>query len=515
MTQRRILFLDANRLTSHAWSGGSMRPSREFTADSNGLEAFGEYLSRHTNTVFTILVDVTEEGFQLEDVPYVSGKDRNALTSRRLSQYFYGTPYSMAISLGRETAGRRDEKILFAAITQPRHIDPWLEAMRQASSQLAGVYSAPQALASLLSSPGKTKGPQLVLSMTRSGVRQTFFSNGKLQFSRLTVLATGSQEEAAIACAVEAEKIYQYLTGQRMLPHNAPLKIQVLAHPGQFGTIRAHCRSSAELNFEYLDLLLEAKKSRLKTEPTDSRCELLLLHEVARRPPAVQFAPPAERHFFRLWQIRFGLTAAAALVFSSCLIYAGKQYYSTHSLNQDTQELQADARADQARYEAELKALPQLPISTEDVRELVNRFEELARRSPLLETTLIPLSRALDATPGIEIQRIDWKLSDKLPVSTAQVSGAYKQPPLTVSGSYFVVAEVDAQLPVALLNDHRAMLELINRFATELAKEQSLGLQMMQLPFDVESGKTIKSSADTPVSQAEAPKFAFRLIQGL
>src|SRR5207302_802113 len=100
-----------------------------------------------------------------------------------------------------------------------------------------------------------------------------------------------------------------------------------------------------------------------------------------------------------------------------------------------------------------------LPISTDNMRTLVDRFEELAKRSPLIETTLIPLSRALDANPGIELQRIDWKLSDKLPAAADQVSGAFRQPKLELSGSYYAVAEVGAHLPIALVNDHRAMLQ--------------------------------------------------------
>ena len=510
---RRLLFLDANRLSAYSWQGGQLQAEREFTADANGVADFDAYLAEHTDSVFSILADVAEEGFQMEDVPYVTGRDRSALTARRLAQYFYGTSYSLAISLGREKSGRRDEKVLFAALTQPRHFDAWLAAMRHNGVQLAGLYSAPQAIASLLATH-KMAGPKLVLTITRSGVRQTFFHDGKLQFSRLAVLATGGLEEAAIACAVEAQKIYQYLAGQRQVQRNSALEVLILAHPAQFGIIRAHCHPSAELNFDYIDLLAESKSNKLKSVIADSHCDLLLLHELVHRPPAQQFAPPEERHFYRLWQIRSGLTAAAAVVFLACLLFAGKQYFSAHALNEATLTFDSNRQADQAKYDRALQALPQLPINTEDMRTLVARFEDMANRSPLLETTLIPLSHALDATPGIELQRIDWQLTDKLPTPTTMETGSLKQPSLSISGSYYVVAEIQAQLPVALINDHRAMLQLINQFVAELDKQKTLGVQMTQLPFDVESGKTIKSSDDASSNQAEAPKFSLRLIQG-
>ena len=515
MAQRRLLFLDASKLSAYTWQGGQLRAGRDFAADAAGAEAFEKYLEKNVKSVFSILADVAEEGFQIEDVPFVRGKDRAAISNRRLAQYFYGTPYSLSISLGRDKGGRRDEKMLFAALTQPRYFESWLAAMNKVGIQLAGIYSAPMALAALITSSRKMEGPELVLSMTRSGVRQTFFNDGKLYFSRLATLATGGVEEAAVAYAVEAQKIYQYLAGQRLIDREATLKVLVLSHPAQVNAIRAHCKDSTELQFEYVDLLAEAKKAKFKTAIEDSRCESLLLHQLVHKAPEHQFAPPAERHFFQLWRIRAGISAAAVVLFCACLIYAGKQYFSGQSLADQTQGFENSRRTDQAKYDAALKALPQLPISTDDMRTVVTRFEELNRHSPLMESMLVPLSRAMDATPGVEIQHINWKLTDKLPTTTLVSSGAFKQPPLNLSATYYAVADIDAQMSAAQVNDYRAMLQVLNQFVQEIGKDKSIGVQMTQLPINEESGKTIKSSADTSISMTSAPKFSFRLIQAL
>ncbi|CAG4884239.1 conserved protein of unknown function [Georgfuchsia toluolica] len=513
MPQRRLLLLEANRLSAWHWQGGHLHAEQNFASDSTGHEAFAKYLAAHGNSIFSIMADVPEEGFQIEDIPFVSGKDRNALTQRRLAQYYYGTPFALATSLGRQKSGRRDEKMLFTALTQPRHLEPWLAALRAAERRLAGIYSASLALTALLHHL-KLPGPRLVLWLTRSGIRQTFINDGKLYFSRLTTLAADTPEEVAVACAVEAGKIYQYLAGQRLIDRSATLQALILAHPDQFSILRAHCRPSAELAFEYIDLLSEARKAGLKTPPRDSHCELLLLHQLVLRPPGQQFAHPAELHFFRLWQLRSGLVAAAAIIFLICLLYAAKQYWDVNTLQENTLQMAEQTQVDENKYQAVMKSLPLLPISTENMRALVTRFEELDKRSPLMETMCIPLSRALDAMPGIELQRISWQLSAKLPPSTEQVSGVLKQPPLNVSGSYYAIAEINVHLPVALANDHRALLQLVNQFVTELGKEKSLGVQITQLPFDAESGKTIKSSDEPTLGHAEAPKFSFRLVQG-
>ncbi|MFY9329383.1 MAG: hypothetical protein WAO76_15410 [Georgfuchsia sp.] len=514
MPQRRLLLLETDRLTAWHWHGGHLHAEHKFAADSASYEAFAEYLTSHDGSVFSFMVDIPEEGFQIEDIPFVSGGDRKALIERRLGQYFYGTPFALATSLGRGKVGRRDEKILFTALTQPRHLEPWLDIMRAAKARLAGIYSVPLILATLFCGP-KLSGPRLVLWLTHGGIRQTFINDGKLYFSRLTALTNGTAEEVAVTCAVESGKIYQYLAGQRLIDRKTTLQTLILAHPDQFSILGAHCKPSAEIAFDYIDLLTEAKKSGLKTPPQDSHCELLLLHQLVHKPPAQQFAPPAERHFFKLWQLQSGLTAAAVIIFTSCLLFAAKQYLSANSLRENTLRIMAQTQADERQYNEALKSLPPLPISTEDMRTLVTRFEDLAKRSPQIETTLLPLSRALDATPGIELQHITWQLSASRPTATVQASSIVKQPPLNISGNYYVVTEINARLPISMVDDHQAMLSLINRFIDELGKEKSLGVQLMQLPFDVESGKTIKSTDSAAPGHIEAPKLSLRLIQGI
>lgn len=515
MPQRRLLFLDANRLSAFSWQSGRLHAEGQFVADTAGLGAFDRYLAEHASSVFSILADVVEEGLQIEDVPYVSGRDRSSLLQRRLAQYFYGTPFSLAMSLGRAKTARRDEKILFAALTQPRIFEPWLDAMRKAGGQLAGIYSTPLALASLLANRRDLRGPQLVLTISHSGVRQTFFDDGKLHFSRLTMQATGSFAEAAVACAVEARKIHKYLLAQRLVKRGTTLPVQILAHPAQFNAIRAHCQSTPDLDFAYLDLLEVAKHEKFKSPLADSYSELLLLHQLVHRPPSQQFAPPTERRFYRLWQIRSWLSAAAVIVFSACLLYAGKQYVDDHRMNERTQSLLADTTFDRNKYEAALNALPKVSVGTEDLRSLVNRFEELEKRSPMLEAIYLPLSRALDATPGINLDRIDWKVSSKVTDAVVPGSTAVKQAPIAIYGSYFAIADVSAQLPLAIANDHRAMLQLVNQLLAELGKDNTIRVQMTQMPFDIESGKTIKGSADSSTSQAEAPKLAFRIVRAV
>lgn len=508
MPQRRVLFLDAARLTAYQVGGGVVHAEGEFTADPPGLEAFGEYLGRHRGSVFMLLADVAEEGFQLEDIPHVAGKDRSALIARKLAQYFYGTPFTLAVSQGRQKEGRRDERLLLVGLTRPQLFEPWLAALRDSRSVLSGVYSLSQTVASLLAK-AKTPPPHvLLITLTRGGLRQSFFADGQLRFSRLTALATGSQEESAIATTIEATKMHQYLVGQRLIERGKPLVTRVLVHPANVAAMRARCHDTAELQFDFLDLQQETKRLGLRTPSADSRAEMLFCHLLVRQTPAAQFAPPAERQYFRLWQTRFGLKSASGLILIGGLLFAAKQGIDMLKIQDAVDAVALQTRQDQQRYDAVLQSLPQIPLSTESLRALVGRYEAVLKRAPGPEPLLVQLSQSLDAFPSIELERIDWTIVEQLPPPKTGET----RPPEMGSGPY-AMAKIDARLPIALVGNQRGQLALVADFAKRLGATPATLVQVLQQPVDTQSGQTLKSSDETRV--LEAPRFSFSLIRKL
>jgi hypothetical protein len=515
MPQRRALFLDANRITAYAWQGGRIQSEGYFAGDVPGLEAFSAYLKTKRSSLFYLLADVAEEGYQIEDIPFVQGNDRKALIERRLSQYFYGTPLATAVSLGRDKTGRRDEKMLFSALTRPQFFEPWLATLRQSETRLAGVFSVPLILAPLYAGLSKGTGRFLLLSLSKSGLRQTFFQDGQLRFSRLTPLVTSSIEEFPVACATEATKIYQYLVGQRQVERGNKLDTLILAHPAEFTHIRERCRNNDELRFDVVDMVQLADKAGLKSALPDSHAEPLLLHTLLRKTPPVQLAPEAERRFFRLWQWRTALNSLAGLILVSCLLFAGKNYLQSYNLQQEVVAIKADAATAKQRYDAVLKTLPPMPVTADQLRAMVARFDELEKHSPTLQGTLSQISGALERSPLVELQQISWRTTDRPSDVQVQAAKPVAGAPLMPSGSgvFFVVTSIQAQLPVSISNDHRAILSAVEQFVDELKKKEGLTVIVQNMPFDLASGKTIKSSGNDAEVQVEPPKFSVRLVQ--
>lgn len=517
MPQQRLLYLDTNHLSALLWHGGTLHEEGHFPHDGAGVAAFTEYLAQHRGSNFRLLADVTDEGFQIETLPYTQGADRRALLARKLGQYFYGSPLTTAISYGREKTGRRDEKFLFAGLTLSKLFDPWLAALRAAEAPLEGIYSLSLLGAALLAKLPPVRERCLLVSITRSGIRQSFFENGQIKFSRLSpMMATGAAEIAA-GCAAEAAKIYQYLLGQRLLARGAPLSVIVLTHPAQTGTFLEHCKNTEELQFALHDLHAACKTVGLKTLPRDSHSDFLFLHLLAQNPPREQFAPPPERRFHRLWQIRSWLVKGGALALLGCLLFAGREAVNILESRSATADLQQQAETDMQKYQAIQGTFPPMPTSTDNLRAVMNRFDDLEKRSASIEPLYHAVSRALGEAPKVDIERIQWQLSGNPDEGIKFIADPRKTAPAPAaagSNGMHEIAIVHGLLPASMAVDQRGQLETVNAFADALRKNAALNVTVQRMPFDIESGKSLKSSSEAEQAAAQL-KFVIHLSRKL
>jgi hypothetical protein len=511
MPKRCILLLDPAGLTLYQADGKSIQSGEHFPADEEGHERFGHFLSRHDKWLYVLLTDVAEEGFQLEDIPASSGKDRTAIIKRKLGQHFYGTSLSLAHSEGRLKTGRRDERLLLMALTQPQALEPWLQRLDAAKVALQGIYSLPQLADQLL--PKDVGIQQLLIVPTPAGLRQIFFDHRQLRLSRQTPLATGSTQETALASTIEAGKMHQYLSGQRLVDRNKPLAVRVLAHSEQIGALRERCVDSATLHFEIADLQQESARLGLQKNAGGLHVNMLFCHLLAKKVPAEQFALPAQRRYFHLWQTRYALKFASVTVLVIGLLFAAKQFLDTLNIQAETQQIVQQTQLDQQRYDTTLQALPKIALSTDNLRALVTRFELENLRAQGPGPTLRQLSQSLDRFPDISLDKVEWLLLEKLEVATAGAPFPGNNSPATQGPGPFAQLSVDARLPVSMVSLQMAQIDRVNAFFKDMAQAPDTAIFIQQMPVDAQSTTTLKS--DQERSTPEAPRFAFRLIRKL
>jgi hypothetical protein len=207
---RHFLYLTNTRLVSMASQGKRVVARREFAVSGVGAAEFEHHLSGMEPMPTHFFVDIADEDFRLDTIPHVGGRDRDALLARKLAQIFRNTPYRHAEMQGREAEGRRDDRVLYTAVTNPEALRPWVEVLDRLKVPLEGIYSAAVFSAVLLEELDLVFPHTLLVTFTPGeAMRQTYFKNDEIKFSRLTPIdleegcAPGS---TSTACATSAPR---------------------------------------------------------------------------------------------------------------------------------------------------------------------------------------------------------------------------------------------------------------------------------------------------------------------
>lgn len=504
MTERCILTLTTHHLAASHWRRNEVHKERVFALDAAGQADFRQWLSAHHDTLCHLLVDLPDEGFHLETLPHVSGRDRKALLERKLNQYFFGSPYTLVRSLGREKQGRRDENFLFVALTRPQALDPWLLAMHESGVALVGIHSPALLLPDVLSRQAVGEPRLILITLGSGGLRQSYFEHGQLRFSRLKPLNTDSIEEAAVNTYGEAVRIYQYLVGQRLITRGNKVPVLCLAHPNHFDLLRQACTDTGELSFSFDKLPDIARAKQLHTPQSDSTIDALLVHLIAHQRAPAQFGNAETRLDYRRWRwrnlIRIGTvtTVALAVLFA---IGAGITTWLNH-MRVDDARLAAEYA--QQRYNKLVQSLPAIAISPDQLRRLISEWEKLEASSPELAASLQPLSTALRENSQVELQSLDWRLTDSPDGTSSSASNGN-----AAGAAKWLVMDIEAQLPSALSASRRMQNEAVENFVATLKRDPQDNARILQQPFDTDSSKSLKGSSEAYAGR-EVLRFSIR-----
>lgn len=505
MPERRILYLSTHQMAAFSWQGGTVRSEGSFESTTQGMADFGEYLAAHPRSLYTLLVNLAEEGFQIETIPFLQGTDRSAVITRKLSQLFYTTPYTASISLGHEKTRRKDEKLLLAALTAQTALEPWITALCTARATLAGIYSLPFLGETLLKKLKVESERCILLSVQDQSIRETYFEHGKLHFSRLSPLTNTSIAGVAQSFAAEALKLQQYLLSQRLIARNQTLHAVVVAHPQAMPAVETSCVSTESLGFQIFSTDECGKALGLRNPPGSSHTDTLFAHLVATKPPAAQFAKEPLRHDYRLWQIRNGFYGLGAVALSVCLLFAGKQFYGVYHLTNEAATISAQAQSARQRYDDIARTFPPIPTSNETLRQIMNRYAELESGGASPEAFYRDISAAMGKSPAIDIEAIDWK--------SAAANGA--QPGSTntqAAATDRQTAQIRGTVSLGARATPRQILAAFNTFVEQLAANALLEVKVSQQPFDTDSGKALRSGSEA-VTETGARPFTLEIMR--
>ncbi len=500
MSGRCILALNAQRLAVYAWNPGRLTAAGEFPPTPEGLAAFATFLETLGSQPCMLLCNLAEESHLIETIPYLRGNDRRTLLARKCTQSFYGTPYTTVRSLGYEKERRRNEKVLLSALTAPAQLTPWVSAITAAHVPLAGLYTVSQLGDALVRTLCRPPPRSLLLTVHDQALRESYLVDGKTVFSRMAPLYDASPEGLASTIAAEGQKLHQYLAAQRHFGRNDALPVFVIAPDDALPALEGASGASPLLHPRLIGIAEASRALGLHGRPAGARCGALFAYLLGKATPAEQYAPDEARHDYGIHRIKQGLIGAGAVALIAALLFSGKQIAETYADREEVAELQARSLEQRQRYEQIAATFPQLGIDNNDaLRAAVDRYRGLERLAAGPGALVGALTRALDASPAIEIEAIDWRLGE------AEKGSA----PATPESTAGETAQIKGIVTLGRESEPRQVVAVFTAFVERLRLDPELKVTVRQQPFDVDPSQSLRGGTR---EEESAPPRSFALL---
>jgi hypothetical protein len=515
VSAKHLLYFTATDHCVYRWSRRALALEARFTADEAGAIGFREYLRGKKRALFYLVADLAGEDFHEDQIPYLRGGDRQAVIDRRLAQRYRDTRLAAALSLGYVTGERRNERLLLASFTNTQQFTPWLDALTESGTKLAGVFSVPLAAPALAARLGARGGRCFVISANRAGLRQCFIEDGKLRFARLERIADMAPADLAAFVRSETIRLAQYLTTLRALPREGPpVQVMVVAPAGQKAAFERVLASDARFVFHTFDLEEAARAAKAGQAPADALAERLYLQLMVRQTPKEQFARREDRRGYVLWQLQRGIAFAGAAGLAACALYAGAQWTDVISARSRAVSEQREADLAAERYRRITATFPVTQTTTDNLKATVVEFRKIADGTAWPESAFVHLSKALDEFPQIELESLVWRVGP--PGSRNQGgsrSGAANSSGL-LAGKESEELEIGGRVATTQVSDYRAITAEVQRFAQALSSGSPYQVANMQLPFDITSQGILTGDIGS-TARNEAPRFTIVLSRPL
>jgi len=522
-THRRLLFLSAHKAAIYHWNGNDLGSSYLFDVDEEGRAYFERYLNETTKLPTYILTDYFEEEYRQDTVPHVFGSDRQAILLRKKGRLFRDTPYFYSRVIGREEDGRKDDRILMTALTNPDLVRPWVTMLDNYKVPLAGVYSVPLFTESILKHLENPSDHLLIVTLqSLSGLRQTFFQDREFRISRLVQMPRYGTEPYAPYIRDEIEKIRRYLNSMRLITEEDPLEICFLLSGDLLDDLKKHHEDSALVRYEFYnidELLKSVGSSQTITTPFSDK---LFAHQLLKQKPRSYYASSRERRYFTMRTLRYTMIVSGVLLLLGSAVWSGFNLMEGLSYKQRSLIADNKARFYNQRYEMARERLPDIPVEPEDLKVAV----ELAHRLGDYKTSPLKIVQAVSAVtgryPDIRLDEFRWTASVD-PNLDMSNPGASQAPPAGKIGysnvsykdtgyDYYQIAHIKGHLE-PFNGDFRKAIDQINAFTEELGNRDGIhDVSILSLPLDVSSNTSLSGNTGSDSREAD---FSIRVVLGI
>ncbi len=489
------------------WEKGRLGLQTDFSAEADQQAAFRHYLDARAMRPFIIVADLIEEDFRNETIAHTRGSDRAALLKRKLSYLFRSTDYRTARVTGREAEGRRDDKVLFSALTRPELLEPWVDTLLARKGVIQSITSAAYLMELLARSMKLSAEPQLLLVSLEGnrGLRHTYMQKGFVLFSRLTPLGVGGGRSLVDLLRDECGQTRKYLERIKLLPYDEPLDVRVVAADID-AEVDFESLQSPLMLFSYCDTSAMPAQRSISVSVHDEQegagaIALSLAETLRRKAPANIYAPPAVRRYAYLKSAARSLVYCSALALLTTVGLIVPGVFET--LGKQDQQVQFKARSQPLMQDLEQRRenFPATPLAAAPMELVVQTYDKVRAQALNPQQAMQVISQALSMVPEISLARIDWQLQPLEDEAVEDVWSGYGQPDPREEFLKAVIAEQTVLKTtltgmVAPTDSHRLAQNQVLAFIEALRSLEGVTVQPLTMPTDVRPATEVAARLD-------------------
>ncbi len=410
--EKRIILINFEGLTVYGLDNDRLMKLAVFVDDDVGHDKFRTYVIDESITQTSLIIDSPAEDFIVEKVVHVGPYDRKSFLARKLEQHFRNVEFRSAKVLGREKSGRRDDRVLFSAITQTRNVDNWVRVLLQEQVSIKSITSPAFAISKVVRELGlQTSKEFLLVNWQRNGIRQSLISNHKLMFSRLTPLPLDPGADLAKAILDATTQSVEYLDRIGLLQSGSSPDLHVVSpvleedsflnQPGSadFGSIFHH---------NSIDLMPIEKYGGPQNEIT---AILLCLDWGVRNGDFGNiYASQRAMRFTKLRMQRNFIVLGCLLALFVGGVVSAPVLNDTLQSQSGYRTITTDMQPIQEQYDELTAQFPATPIPSEAMELVVNSYDLINSHNHYPVELLSEISEAVEQHPTISLSSIVWNL---------------------------------------------------------------------------------------------------------
>ncbi len=509
--ERLLLCVGAEQATLGRWRGNRLVQCETFADDEIGLRQFSLALAGAARAPVHALVDAVEEDYRSEMLPHSMGRERSAMVQRRLRQLYRNSPFNAAVMQGRDDKGRRDDRYLFAALTNAEVFMPWLAAIEEARLPFAGLYLLPLVMPAFAQRLAPGGGSTLVVMLTASGLRQSFVENGQLRVSRLTPLPAREDPARVSALVEEVGSTRLYLEALKLCAQDEPLSVTLIdAEDNLRGAVAAIERQGNNLRCTRVDAATLVARLPLELSMLQAAPDALALTLLGMKTPSANLAPAATLQRFRVLATQRALYAATGVVALIGVGFAAANIvqYADRVERAQTQRLETSRW--QERYSAAARQFPEAPAPLPALRATVDAARLIAERTRTPERAFAVIGAALSAQPEIALQRLAWRYGEAYSESDAVQTPS--RPPVGASVTAVESAAIEGEIS-NFSGDLRAAMAAIDALAQRLRADPRVErATVARLPLNLNPASSLSGSTLERPDRANSAQFRIVVV---